>query len=120
MEKFQKRFGFLPNSFDEFISFISKQKIYDMNPHWRPQYAHIHIESIDYDFIGRFEHYATDYASVFEALKIPHDQVPKLRHLNKSAESYIIRSAYNDSSANLVYQIYKKDFDRFNYPRELP
>lgn len=118
--KFYERFGFLPQSFDEFVSFISKQCIYDMNPHWRPQYAHIHIESIDYDFIGRFECYAMDYMKVFEAMKIPRDQVPALRHLNKSVEREDLRFVYNDFTAKLVRDIYRKDFEHFDYPPDLP
>jgi hypothetical protein len=119
-ERFYKNFGFLPQSFDEFISFISKQSIYDMNPHWRPQYAHIHVESINYDFIGRFENYSKAYVSLFESLNIPSDQIPEFRHLNKSAKSESLHAIYNESNVKLVRDIYKKDFEYFNYPIDLP
>lgn len=113
--------GAAPVNFPEFVHSIVEQCDFDMDPHWRSQSVNIHYNRIKYTYIGRFENYAKDYSRTFEKLRIPTNEIPCLRHLNKTdAGQACLLDFYDKKTRDAVYNRYKEDFDNFGYPYELP
>lgn len=106
-------------SFDQFIHAIGKQSLRDMNPHWRPQYHQTLQGAIDYDFIGRYEDFTTDFQQVFSRLSrgALYDTVAETRHKTDANDQ--VSEYYTEELRNRVYQIYKIDFTHFDYGTSL-
>ena len=69
-----------------------------------------HADQTVVNFVGRFENLASDFGYVCKRLDIPF-RLPKL---NKTQpEDY--RSAYDDSTNDLIASTYSSDIDRFGY-----
>ncbi|GEM_PF-5700725 len=66
------------------------------------------------DFVGRFEKLSDDFASIMREVGLP----VKLPHLNASCHSDY-RSYFTKESANLVYQLWREDFQALGYSKNL-
>jgi len=66
----------------------------------------------DIDFIGRFEKLQDHFAALLKKLELPNVDLARKR---VSKERRELLSYYNESSTRLVKELYKDDFDRFNY-----
>lgn len=62
------------------------------------------------DFVGRFENIEEDWAFVTSKVGLKDNLV----HLNKSNHKYY-REVYTDKTAEIVYNLFKKDIDLFGY-----
>lgn len=110
-----------PESFATFVHQITEQTDFAMNPHWRPQVGNLLFGTIPYTFIGRFEAYAEDYVRAFATIGVVGDDVPALRHLNKSRKHGVGLGEYYDNELHeLVYRRYRADFEAFGYAYDLP
>ena len=112
----------IPVSFEQFVKAIAGQTDYEMNVHWRPQTSQTLYEILDYSFVGRFERYQEDFAALFAHLGIPEAERPPSRHLNRTREGAQEGCAayYTPGIQELVHRRYRKDFENFGYPYELP
>ncbi|MCH9661235.1 MAG: sulfotransferase family protein [Bacteroidetes bacterium] len=63
------------------------------------------------DFIGRFENLQEDFNIVCEHLKIEDSGLPRLLHRSYSPYT----ENYTDSTKDLIYQLYRKEIDYFEY-----
>lgn len=102
------------DSFDEFVKKWLNEESKWSYTHFKPQY--IYVCDINYnimmDFVGRFENLDDDFEKVRQQLQIEN----KLQHLNKTdkdKESW--KSYYSDYSLDKVADLYRKDFEMFNY-----
>ncbi|MDD2767554.1 MAG: sulfotransferase family protein [Methylococcus sp.] len=112
--------GTAPANFAQFVEAVVGQTDYAMDPHWRSQTVNIHYGRIPYIHIGRFENYAADYAATFQKLGIPSNDIPQLRHLNKTDAGRVnLRDFYDRKTQDLVYARYLNDFVNFDYPYEI-
>lgn len=76
--------------------------------HFRPQSYWIPNGA---DFIGRYENLQEDFDKMMDLINLPRQTLPVI---NKSKrENHIL----TDEQKEIIYQIYKEDFDRFGYSK---
>lgn len=116
--------GFAPDSYPSFLEFL--QRIADQNPedmdiHWCPQTVLTASKSIEMDFIGRFEHFASDFELLCNKI-LPNTaskgQIQKIAHHNTGA-SEKLRELINSDCQAIIKTIYADDFSTYNYSRDL-
>lgn len=103
-------------SFADFVSAVVAQPVEFMNAHWRTQYYHTIQNSIEYDFIGRFENLQSDLESALKRLNVRNLNnviITERQHASNAEEK--IALYYTEEIRDLVYSKYQKDFDAFNY-----
>ena len=107
------------SSLSELAYKISKLSDCHLNPHIFPQ--HLTIDSFQasggkIDFIGKYEALQQD----FEPIRQRFNLLP-LEHRNKSEGKHRDwRDYYTPKTAKMVYQRFRKDFERFGYEDEYP
>jgi len=100
-------------SFDEFVKkWINEENIWNY-VHFMPQYYFICDSDLNsmVDFIGKVENIDEDFDKVCRKLQIKN----RLYHLNKRNKKKNWKVYYSDYSLKKVYDIYKIDFNKFNY-----
>lgn len=107
-------------SFIDFIKVIRQSSLEEMDQHWRPQVYQCFFDKIEYDFIGNFENLDEDLISLNRNFR--NKLYTKIKtvneHATKSGEQ--IRKYYaNEKVRNIVYEIYKKDFETFGYSKDI-
>ena len=91
-----------------------KDHVDNSDVHIRPQSFFIYNNKrIIPDFIGRFETLEDD----FEKVKKIVDIKKKLSHLNVNSNKYSKKDFYDDETYNMIYDIYKNDFDMLGYSK---
>lgn len=79
-----------------------------LNNHILPQYKYIESDKYNVNFIIKFENFSDDFKSYFPEYD--------LAHTNKSKHvSHKVYFKDKPKCINLINQIYKKDFEMFNY-----
>lgn len=122
-------------SFSEFINFLACGNPRTFDEHWRPQ--HLFVSDNRFDFVGRFENLAADFANIQERLQIttplPHfnptryasqwngtemvaDFTPADLQRHGALPDY--RQFYTPQLRGLVAKIYAADIERFGYEFE--
>ena len=108
-------------SFKEFIELLHKDKaILYRDRHWRPQSNNLMFPIMKYDFIGRFEDFDSDFQKVKKNIQ-QGDFVEKSIYNyspHKTSATDKIKDYYCNDCIKLVLEIYKDDFDLFNYSKE--
>ncbi len=69
----------------------------------------------DVDYIGKMENFDNDVKKVFETLNLKYEKIKKLNitnHVN-------YREYYNEETRKLVFNMFRKDFERFEYEERL-
>lgn len=107
-------------SFREFVLSVSQQPVSMMDLHWRPQHYQTYQAGISYDLVGRLENFDEDFRRIGQRLsenfsKYFHHEV---RH--RTGSGMHLRQFYTPELQQLVYDIYRVDFEHFGYLRELP
>ncbi len=104
-------------SFGEFVRVVAGQSVGAMDPHWRVQYYQTFQDTIDYDFIGRFESLERDLEAALGAINPGFRAFwgREDRHATHSQRK--LEACYTDQLEDLVYRTYRKDFRQFNYER---
>ncbi|WP_178983472.1 sulfotransferase family 2 domain-containing protein [Winogradskyella helgolandensis] len=103
------------NSFEDFVLNWVNTKNTHLYFHFIPQYEFV-IDAngdIGLDFMGKFETLKSDYEKLidrFPGIK----SLPEL-NINNSKGDYT--EYYTKEMAEIVYNVYKMDFDTFNYPK---
>jgi hypothetical protein len=97
-------------NFENFVNSISTLDIKTCNIHLRLQSSSIDLDEVN--FVGRFETFAEDYATICQKLDIPLDN---LVHKNKSSKTEHYKEFYIDELRDKVHQIYLKDIQIFGY-----
>lgn len=105
-------------SFEKFISVLEKQEALAMDNHWRHQYYCTYQDTIRYDFIGSFESYDNDFTYVLERLNASKYYKRESRHQTSSNDA--LKKYYNESLFERVYNLFKLDFDTFDYSSSPP
>lgn len=89
------------------------------NLHFRPQYRFLTNRSgqVVADFIGRYERIEDDFSHIARKIGTQYSALPKK---NRSSRSRDLTQYYDADTANTVWRVYRRDFDLFEYPREVP
>ncbi len=112
-------------TFREFLLAISKQKLLEMDIHWRPQFSQIFFDTIKYSFIGRFETFEEDFKKALQHI-FPNlsfegafsEGNPNAKNITNATNR--LAEFYGPEEFELVCSIYEKDFKTFNYQPKLP
>jgi hypothetical protein len=123
---------FLDLSFAEFLHHLARGNPARFDVHWRPQY--LYLKQYRFDFLGRFEHLAEDFARIQQRLgttvplprcnatcyeppqsggPIVADWTP--RELQQQTRLPGYRQFYTRQLRELVSRLYAEDIDRFGY-----
>jgi len=100
----------------DFLQTISTQKPRKMNRHWRPQSALI-SPKVKLDFLGRFERFNDDFSEVLDRLGVDSTAIREMRAHQTSANNRLDLIGVEEKA--LIDRIYRDDFERFGYSKEL-
>ena len=115
--RFTKWLGLPPDvGLLDFLRRISEQEVDEMNRHWRPQSALI-SPKVKLDFLGRFERFNEDFVKVLDRLGVDSAAIKERRAHQTAADSRLDIIGVEEKA--LIDRIYRDDFERFGYPKEL-
>lgn len=81
---------------------------------WKPEdLALSWLGRIEVDFVGKFENMENDWRQIESAIGVPHKP---LKHILKN-DFQDYDSLWTDQAREIVYNLYKKDFEVFGYER---
>lgn len=105
-------------SFQEFVEFVCSQEPIDMNGHWRPQTYQTCQHCVNFDFVGRFESFRTDFETVLSHITSDYSKYwhTECRHSTNSESR--LTEYYTSSIRNRVFEKYRVDFEAFGYKRD--
>ncbi len=104
--------------FADFVKQIAAQPDDQRDGHWKSQTGSLHRAAIDYDFVGRVETFAQDFGTVLQRFNAPAALLTTLAERVNTTAQLPLAAAYNKELADLVYAIYKDDFEVFGYARD--
>lgn len=103
-------------SFEKFLEIIATMPSRTMDIHWRPQFDLLRPDIVNYDFIGRFEHFADALAEIMSHipahLRAPIPPPHRPTNASQRLHEFVTRRA-----ADLINSIYATDFEAFAYPK---
>lgn len=99
-------------SFHEFVDALAHEDLARSDPHWRLQSEHTLRGAMNFTHIGRLE----DLSSLLRIFlaHIGEAERPALSEMNQRAGS----SEYDQELATRVYELYRQDFEQFEYGPE--
>lgn len=120
-------------TFHEFVMYLADTDLRRVNRHWRPQ--HLFLEGCEFDFIGRLENLAEDFAQIQQQLGLEHPlphlnstqrqqgfgdseecwaEMP-LEHLQKMANFPNYTAFYSPELIQRVEAFYQQDLEQLGY-----
>lgn len=106
-------------SFQDFVEAVVQQPVEKMDQHWRIQYYQTFQSNIEYDFVGKFERFETDFMQVLKLLKIDPEKYYDEEKSHATAADTNIMNYYTAELAEKVYHKYRIDFEYFGYKKVL-
>jgi len=106
-----------PVSFEEFVSYISRQKPYLMDRHWLHQHITLWHPHAKFDFLGRLENFTADFRFVLSSVGAPAELVDSVKE-KANASKRTKKKYYTEAAADKVYRIFRKDFELYDYSRD--
>ena len=119
------KIGFDPNAnqssnFARFVEYVAEEITSDpyyCDHHIRSQTVNLAYEEISYDFLGRFENFDQDIATVFKNSKDKHDVQSRIGKVwNNRSKSKILD--ISSDTRSIIHEIYDKDYSNFGYIKE--
>ena len=113
-------------TFADFVHFLSDCRAtvrYELKPdaiydgHFNAQNRILMQDLINYDFIGRFENFADDFKAILRRLGAPEETVALASERRNATVRVPLTTAYSRELAALVYNMYRDDFEAFDYGR---
>lgn len=101
--------------FEDFLFAVEHETIVDMSPDWKPQYHLTLSEMIDYDFIGRFEHFERDMRGLASRLGFDYDRYAGHLDAYRTSDPEAPERYYTPALRRRVAKLYEADFDCFGY-----
>ncbi len=114
-------------TFADFVHFLSDcggKVRYELKPdaiydgHFNAQSRILRRDLIDYDFIGRFENFAVDCRAVLRRLGAREETVALVSERRNVSAHVPLDVAYSRELAALTYDLYRDDFEAFEYDRD--
>ncbi|XP_069587865.1 carbohydrate sulfotransferase 9-like [Ranitomeya imitator] len=108
-------------TFEQFANYITKEKPYYRDTHWKPMYQLCEPCNIQYDFIGKFETLADDADFVLKIIRAPKNlKYPTMKHhSNESRTNEDISISYLEMLPPILFRkflsVYSLDFSIFGY-----
>lgn len=104
--------------FADFVHYIAAQPDEQRDGHWKSQTGSLHQHLIHYDFIGRFETLQQDLTPVLQRFSASPALLATLCERVNTTAKVPLAVAYHKALADLVYTIYRDDFENFGYTRD--
>jgi hypothetical protein len=103
--------------FQQFLELLdSDRAMRDADIHWTPQATLLSLDRVSYDYIGRFESFASDLTRVMHRLGIQvGDELVGRRTTHETGAGSRILEFYDDACIDLVRSVYREDFERLGY-----
>ena len=86
--------------------------------HWCVQAGKLKLDLIRYDFIGRFETFQRDFKALLTRLNAPPEVVASAEKVHGETARICLPAAYDRELADVVYELYREDFETFGYERD--
>jgi chondroitin 4-sulfotransferase 11 len=107
-------------TFSEFLCYVSKAPVYDLDWHWQPYWTFCQLceSTWRFDFIGEYEYVADESNHVLDLLGIKHLRYPPhgYRTDRERRERFIrVYSAISSHLIDAIWRRFKVDFDVFGY-----
>ena len=106
--------GKTPVTFPEFVSYVVKQRSYDMDRHWYHQHLTLWHPFCKFDFIGRFERFQDDLRDVLTKIGAPERILSSVAE-RVNASFHTPEKFYDWRLADLVYRKFRRDFKLYAY-----
>jgi hypothetical protein len=104
--------------FRDFVRYIGEKSDDDRDGHWKSQTGTLHMEAIQYDFVGRVESFAHDFTDVLKRFSAPAELIASVPQPVNTTQRLPLAVVYDKQLADYVYGIYKDDFEAFDYDRD--
>ncbi len=104
--------------FGDFVRYIGEESDSDRDGHWRSQTGILHLERIQYDFVGRMESFTHDFTRILRRFDASAELIASLPQAVNTTQSLPLAIAYDKQLADYVYGIFKDDFEAFEYHRD--
>jgi hypothetical protein len=104
--------------FEAFVRYVAGLPDAGRDGHWRSQTGSLCLDLIDYGFLGRFENFERDFASVLRGLGAPAEFYEGLNVVVGASEALPGATAYDAALAEIAYETYAADFETFGYVRD--
>ena len=113
-------------TFADFVHFLSdcnakvryefkRDAVYD--GHFNAQTRILMQDVVSYDFVGRFENFLDDFRSILSRLGAPEETVALASERRNATVQVPLATAYSRELATPTYDMYRDDFEAFDYGR---
>jgi len=107
-------------SFEEFVRVVSGQQRAEMDVHWRQQYHIARFDLIKFDYVGRTESVALDFAYILERIKAPAEIMRRaIEPQNVTGAGLSMWSTVSAATRKAYLKTFGIDFDTLRYPLRL-
>lgn len=108
------------SSFCEFLQGLGNGKLYS-NAHWAPQHSLLLLPFDDFDFFGKVEALEEDLSHIRARILGKQVVEPiKSFRANSTGAGKKLKEYYDEDTVRMVQELFCKDFELFEYPRDLP
>jgi len=104
-----------PVSFESFLEMIALEDPVERDPHYAVQHDHLCCDHIQYDLVGRFEDLERAFADISAGIGIDISRFSARIDHHFTGEKDL-RKFLTPRALELMRQIYRQDFDTFEYP----
>lgn len=108
-------------TFREFLEAVQRQPDERRDIHWMTQSLLLQLNTIQYDFIGRFESFSSSFPRVLERINVPPEYFSsadkRSRHPTNSASK--LQEYIGEPAKKLILTIYESDFKALAYGSDL-
>jgi len=106
---------FIRDNFEFILN--NEEKKHHIVSHYIPQYKFVYIDGVcKMDYVMKFEKINKDWEILCKKLKINRKLIKDGTY--SSGKKYNYNEYYDDELRNIVYNLYKEDFELFNYPKK--
>jgi hypothetical protein len=108
-----------PINFEEFVTVVSRQRVEEMDPHWRPQFHEGRFATIKFDFVGRMET-PDSLAYALERIGAPERTIERsIERHNVTGAGVDIWDTVSPDARRLFLKAFAIDFDALHYSQRL-
>ncbi|MEX2475457.1 sulfotransferase family protein [Marinobacter sp.] len=108
------------SNFFDFLQGLANGKLYS-NAHWAPQHSLLLLPFDDFDFFGKVESLDSDLNHIRAKISgRPGAESIKTFKANATGAGKKLQEYYNEDTVGMVQELFHKDFELFEYSRELP
>jgi dermatan 4-sulfotransferase 1 len=105
-------------AFRDFVRYVRQQPDEVRDGHWRSQFGTMCADRISYDFVGRMETFVKDVSRVLERFGASRQLRDLASEIVGASAAVPMAVAYDTELANIVYEMYRLDFETFGYERD--